>query len=164
LKRGGKDLPLDSVVRHVMQDHPAFKANPLGDWQDVVGADAARASQPVSLRKGLLVIVTEDPVWRHHLELHKTALMDFINARCSEPIVHKIVIRIGDLPETAPVLNPEHKKLDKIRPQKHKPQKLRKGKTRPLTPEEKAFLKTIPDPELRAMGTRLLKHTPLDES
>ena len=35
---------------------------------------------------------------------------------------------------------------------------------RPLTPEEKAFLKTISDPELRALGTRLLKYTAPDES
>jgi hypothetical protein len=164
LKKAEKDLPLGAVVRHVMEGHPAFAADPLGDWQDVVGADAARNSQPVSLRKGVLVIVTEDSVWRHHLELHKTALMDFINSKRSEPIIHKIVIRIGGLPESAPVLNPEHRKLEKIRPQKLKPQKPRKEKPRTLTPEEKAFLKTIPDPELRAVGARLLKYTRLDEA
>lgn len=147
-----------------MKDHPAFAANPLGEWQDVVGAEAARASRPVSLRKGVLIIVTDAPVWKHHLELHKELLMDFINARHTEPIVTKIVIRIGELPETEPVLNPEHQKLEKVRPRKLKPQRPKKGKPRPLTPSEKAFLKSIPDPDLRAIATRLLKHTVPDES
>lgn len=155
--------PLGSVLKRVMQGHPAFAANPVGDWQEVVGEEAARACQPVSLRKGVLVIVTEAPVWMHHLEMHKTALRDFINAKCTEPIVEKIVIRIGELPETAPVLNPDHQKIEKIRPSKVKPQKPKKAKPRALTPEEKAFLKTIPDPDLRAIGTRLLKYTYLPE-
>ena len=164
MKRSGSVQSLGAVVQHVMKDHPAFAATPLGDWQDVVGAEAARACRPVSLRKGVLVIVTDAPVWRHHLELHKTVLMDFINARHSEPIVTKIVIRIGELPETAPVLNPEHQRLEKVRPRKLKPQKPKKVKPRPLTPSERAFLKSIPDPELRAIGTRLLRHTVLDDS
>jgi len=164
VKPPAKVHPLAAVVQQVMRDHPAFAANPLGDWQDVVGADAARACQPVSLRKGVLVIVTDSPVWRHHLELHKAVLMDFINAPHSEPIVTKIVTRIGELPETAPVLNPEHQKLEKVRPRKTGPRKPKKAKPRPLTSQEKAFLKSIPDPELRAIGTRLLRHTVPDES
>jgi hypothetical protein len=164
LKKAVKDQPLGSVVHHVMRDHPAFTASPLGDWQEVVGGDAAQACQPVSLKKGVLVIVTEAPVWMHHLEMHKTALMDFINAKHSEPLVRKIVFRIGALPETAPILNPDHRKIEKIRPRKQGPIKTRKTKPRPLTPEEKAFLKTISDPDLRAMGARLLKHTYPDES
>lgn len=164
MKPPAKVHPLGAVVQQVMKDHPAFAVNPLGDWQDVVGADAARACQPVSLRKGVLVIVTDAPVWRHHLELHKAVLMDFINAPHSEPIVTKIVIRIGKLPEAAPVLNPESQKLEKGRPHKLKPRKPKKAKARPLTPQEKALLKSISDPDLRAIGTRLLKHTVLDES
>ncbi|MCU0586682.1 MAG: DUF721 domain-containing protein [Syntrophobacteraceae bacterium] len=164
MKHGAKDIPLGSVVQTVMKAHPAFQANPLGNWAEIVGPDAAQASQPVSLRKGTLVIVTDAPVWHHHLEMHKIALMDAINVRHTEPLVHKIVIRIGSLPESPPALNPEHRKLHRIQTGRSKPPKPKKAKARALTPEEKAFLKSIPDPDLRAIGTRLLKHTPPDES
>ena len=42
-----------------------------------------------------------------------------------------------------------------MRPQKVKPRKPKPGKPRPLTAEEKAFLKTIPDPDLRGIAARL---------
>jgi hypothetical protein len=150
-------------VKQAIKDHPAFVANPIGDWQEVVGEEAARACRPVSLRKGILVILAEAPVWKHHLEMHKTVLQDFINSKTTEPIVRRIVIRIGELPEMAPILNPDQQKIDKIRARPLKPPKPRKAKPRPLTAEEKLFLKTIPDPDLRALGTRLLKYTYLPE-
>jgi len=102
MKRSGSTIDVGTVVQQVMKEHPAFAANPLGDWQEVVGAEAARACRPLSLRKGVLVIITDAPVWKHHLELHKSLLMDFINAPHSEPIVTKILIRIGGNSRSAP--------------------------------------------------------------
>lgn len=163
MSKAATHQPLGRILKQAIKDHPAFTANPIGDWQEVVGADAARACRPVSLRNGILVIVAEAPVWKHHLEIHKSVLQDFINSKTAEPIVRRIVIRIGELPEMLPVLNPDQQKIEKIRPLPLKPARRRKAKPRALTPEEKAFLKTIPDPDLRAMGTRLLKYTYLPE-
>jgi hypothetical protein len=159
----GSDLGVGSALRRALLAHPAFSANPLGDWKELVGEQVARYSQPKSLKKGVLVVVAYDSVWKHHLELNKEVLMEKINSKRSEPVVEKIVIRVGEVPEALPVLNSKSRQAENLEARRYRAGKKKKAPVRPLTPEEKALLKSLPDEDLRRIGARLLKRLPLEE-
>lgn len=163
MSESGHLSQVGSLMEAVLRRTPSFSANPLGDWGDLVGDQVARHSQPVSLKKKVLVVVAYDSIWKHHLELNKEALQSMINGRRPEPIVEKIVVRVGELPETLPVLNPNSIQLDKVRAMRARRIRKTKTSTRPLTPEEKELLRSIPDASLRAIGKRLLQRIPADE-
>jgi hypothetical protein len=166
--------PLGELSKKALEDHPAFAANPLGDWKDLVGEQVARHSAPKSFKGKVLVVTAHDSIWKHHLELNRQALMDRINAGRPEPLVEKIVVKVGELPEAPPELNPNHKKLQKAAGKpggqeaskaksRRRSRKKPKPKRRVLTEEEKALLKNISDKELRQAGRRLLQLIPEDE-
>jgi hypothetical protein len=151
------------LVKRLVARHPSFSTNPLGDWKELVGDEAARYCQPQSLKQKVLVVAAYDAVWKHHLELLKGPLLEKINRGCAEPLVEKMVVRVGELSETAPQLNPDYPGLDKTSG-KTRQKKKKKTPSRPLTPDERALLKSFQDPELREIGARLLKRIPLESS
>jgi len=114
----------------------------------------------------VLVVIAHDSVWKHHLELLKDALAEKINGRYPEPVIEKIVVKVGEVPREAPSLNPLSESVDKIGSTKGRRAAARKKRppSRALTDEEKQLVKTLPDPELRAIATRLLKHVPLEDA
>ena len=155
--------PVGPIIRHFLRRLPAFSASALGEWRDLVGDQVAQYSQPKSLKQKLLTIIAHDSVWKHHLDLNREALIEKINKNRPEPIVEKIVVRVGELPQTPPVLNPRHRELEKLAARRSRSPKKEKIALRELTPEEKELLKKLPDPDLRAIGKRLLRRLPLDE-
>jgi hypothetical protein len=156
------DISVGSLFKAILRKHPSFMANPIGDWSEIVGVQVARYSHPVSLKKKALLIIAYDSVWKHHLELNKEAILEKINQKSREALVEKISIRVGQLPASGPILNPNYKLLEK-KGAKHSPvRRQRKTPARQLTPEEMEVLKGITDPELKAISTRLLKRMPLD--
>lgn len=169
MRKPGRSVPVDTLVRRVLHDHPAFSANPLGNWEELAGIQIARYSQPKSLKNKVLVIVAYDSIWKHHLELNKEGLIHKINDGRPEPLVEKIVIRVGELPDSMPVLNPNHHRLEKIKSKRQQPKTGKRPPASPLSTEEKALLKDLPDADLRKIGKRLLSRlppesTPHDES
>jgi len=164
LRQRGSFTPLGSLLTRLIQEHPVFAANPLGDWQDIVGEQGAAASRPVSLKDKTLLVVARDAVWKHHLEMSRALLLSRINGDRKEPLVERLVIRVGELPESQPALNPNRKLLEKKKPaRKGSGSKKRKAPKRSLTAEEKTLLKSIPDPELRSISKRLLQYTRLED-
>lgn len=157
--RGGSEK-LGPLLRHCLGQHPAFTANPIGDWNELVGEQVARYTSPRSLKNKTLVIVAHDSVWKHHLEQLKEVLAEKINARRKEPVVETIVIKVAELPPSAPVLNPAHKDLEKIKARRSAHRKKAKTPLRKLSSEEQALIKSLPDPDLREIGARLLKRAP----
>ncbi len=163
MKKTDTQSPLGPLVRGVLEHHPAFSASPLGDWSDLVGEQVARYSLPTSIRDKVLVIVAYDSVWKHHLELNREALIEKINKSRPEPLVEDIRVKVGEVPETQPVLNPNRSLFGKMKAGRHRPRKLEKVPVRKLTPAEKALLKSLPDQELRTIGARLLRHIPPED-
>jgi hypothetical protein len=160
-QRGGDHGSLvGPLVGLLIARHPSFATNPVGDWKELVGEQVSRYCQPRSLKEKVLVVAAYDSVWKHHLELHKSVLMEKINLGRAEPLVEKIVVRVGELSEAAPPLNPLPQRREKTGAGKGPLKKRKKTPSRPLTTEEKAMLKGLPDADLRAVGTRLLKRTP----
>jgi len=90
-------------------------------------------------------------------------LTEKINAARPESIVEQIVIKVAEMPESAPVLNPAHKDLGKIKVRRSAARRKLKAPARKLTPEEQILLKSLPDPDLREIGAKLLKRLPADE-
>jgi hypothetical protein len=162
--RGGS-IKVGPLLKNFLELHPSFTAKPIGDWKDLVGEQVARYTVPRSLKDKVLTVLAHDSVWKHHLEQCKEILQEKINGSCPKPIVEKIVVKVAEMPESAPVLNPAHQNLEKI---KGKRTAVRKKKTpaRKLTPEEQSLIKNLPDPDLREIGAKLLKRIPVgqDES
>jgi len=115
----GRKSPEDSRIGYwiqkTLEKHPAFLANPLGDWIDIVGEQVARYAQPVSLKEKVLTVVAYDSVWKHHLEVCKESLLVKINRGRPLPLVEKILIRVGEVPEPQAVLNRNHHLLKKFK-------------------------------------------------
>ncbi len=151
------------MLKKFLEQHPAFAANPIGDWKELVGEQVARYTVPKSLKNKVLVILAHDSVWKHHLEQCKEVLKDKINGRRPEPIVEQIVIKVSEMPESEPVLNPAHKSLEKIKGKRSAARRKPKAPARKLTPEEQSLIKSLPDPELREIGAKLLKRIPADK-
>lgn len=157
-------VPVGPLLKEFLMSRPAFSANPIGDWHELVGEQVARYTRPKSLKKKVLVIAAHNSVWKHHLEQYKEVLSEKINGGRAEKLVEEIVIRVCEIPESAPVLNPAHKSLEKIKAKKTGSRRKAKTPVRKLTPEEQKLLKDLPDPDLREIGARLLKRIPVEES
>jgi len=160
----GSSVKVGSLLKNFLEQHPAFAANPIGDWKELVGEQVARCTSPRSLKNKVLVIVAHDSVWKHHLEQYKEILTEKINGSRPDPIVEQIVIKVAELPESAPILNPAHKNLEKIKSRRHAARRKLKAPARKLTPEEQALIKSLPDPDLREIGAKLLKRIPVEEN
>lgn len=162
----GRKSPEDSRIGYwiqkTLEKHPAFLANPLGDWIDIVGEQVARYAQPVSLKEKVLTVVAYDSVWKHHLEVCKESLLVKINRGRPLPLVEKILIRVGEVPEPQAVLNRNHHLLKKFKGRGTRLKARQKSPLRSLTPEEKEFIKQLPDNDLRRLGAKILRRIPLE--
>ncbi len=65
----------------------------LVHWPEVVGPQGAAASQPESVRDGILFVRTRSSVWSHELTLHKPRLLAGLNRLLGGPVVKEIVFR-----------------------------------------------------------------------
>jgi hypothetical protein len=152
----GKDNTLGPLLRNILNQHPAFSPNPLGDWRELAGEQVARHCQPKSLKNKVLRVVVQDSNWKHHLHLNLESLLANINRGRQEPLVEKIVLVVGEVPEADPPLNPNAKLLEKMKAKPRRGKKL-KAPLRILTAEEQQLLQRITDPELRRLCARLLR-------
>ncbi|HBZ56569.1 MAG TPA: hypothetical protein DEO88_14285 [Syntrophobacteraceae bacterium] len=154
---------LGPLLRRILEKHPAFSANPLGDWEELVGELIAHHCQPKSLKNGILRFVVVDSHWKHHLHMHQEALLAKINEGRSEPLATKLVFSVGEMPASAPPLNPNHKLIEKLEAKARRGRK-KKPVLRELSAEEKQLLQSITDPELRRACMRLLRRVHDDAS
>jgi len=163
MKRNDNELRVAAAVKLFLASHPAFTPNPLGDWTELVGPQVARYARPHSLKKKVLVIHAYDAIWKHHLDLNKDALLEKINQGRPEPLVERIRVLVGEVPASEPVLNPNYKLLNELKAKNVRARKRKKPPVRRLTDEEKELLARLPDPDLRAIGRKLLQRLPLEE-
>jgi len=153
---------LGELVRMMLKRHPAFSANPIGDWADIAGVQVAHHSAPKELKNGCLLVICHDSIWKHHLEMTREQLLIEINRGRSQPLVERIKFKIGELPEADQPVNPNHRLLAKMVPKRLRRSHPKLPK-RPLTDAEEELLRKLPDKELRAMARRILSRTPVEE-
>jgi hypothetical protein len=153
---------LGPLLQQILNKHPAFSPNPLGDWAVLAGEQVARHCQPKSLKNKVLKIVVQDSNWKHHLHLNQEALLTRINQGRPAPLVEKIILVVGEVPEEEPLLNPNAKLLDKMKARSRRGKKTQTV-LRDLSADEKQQLQRITDPELRRLCTRLLRRVADDQ-
>jgi len=64
-------------------------------WAQIVGSDIARHAQPVSLKKGLLIVSIDHPTWHHALLPTKPLILQKLRDRIGKTAVRDILFRIG---------------------------------------------------------------------
>ncbi len=65
----------------------------LAYWARVAGAQAAKATEAMSVRDGILFIRTRSAVWSHELSLHKTHLRADLNRLIGRPVIREIIFK-----------------------------------------------------------------------
>lgn len=70
------------------------KAKVFLNYDEVVGKDIAKISQPTSFRNNTLFIGVKNPAWSHQLYFFKSDIIDKINFEFEEPIVKDIRFHI----------------------------------------------------------------------
>jgi predicted nucleic acid-binding Zn ribbon protein len=65
----------------------------LAHWAEVVGPQAAAATEADVVRGGTLFVRTKSSVWSHELTLHKSHLLAELNRKLGRPVIKDIVFR-----------------------------------------------------------------------
>ena len=81
----------------------------LAYWAEVVGPQAAAASDADSIRDSILIVRTKSSVWSHELTLHKSHLLAELNRKLGRPVIKDIIFRAQGVKkkETPPESNDE---------------------------------------------------------
>jgi predicted nucleic acid-binding Zn ribbon protein len=92
--------PLSHLVPQVMKDwgleQRLHQSQLVAHWTEIVGNELARHAQPVSLRKKVLTVGVDHPIWLQELSrYHKPLLLKKVNDRLGKNAVRNIVFRIG---------------------------------------------------------------------
>ena len=64
-------------------------------WEQVVGPEAARHSEPVDLNGDLLEVRADSPAWSQHLQLHRDEILARIAELLPEGAPSRMRMRIG---------------------------------------------------------------------
>ncbi|MGC8718734.1 MAG: DUF721 domain-containing protein [Thermodesulforhabdaceae bacterium] len=146
---------IGSIIEKFLSDRKILPANPLGDWEDVVGPQIASRARPVKFRKGVLTVHVYDSIWKHHLELHKEEILQKINARAKSEPVTRIVFKVGELPSESKEVSPVSSSRP-TKPSKAPRKRNIKPKKYPLSEEAQEFIKNCKDRELKKIAKKLL--------
>jgi predicted nucleic acid-binding Zn ribbon protein len=65
----------------------------LAYWAEVVGEQAAAASQAETIRDGILFVRTKSSVWSHELTFLKAHILAELNRRIGRPVIKDIIYR-----------------------------------------------------------------------
>jgi hypothetical protein len=119
-------------------------------WQELVGSQIAKQSQPEFIKDGVLQVRVENSVWLNHLRFLGEELRQKLNEKLSPQEIKEIRFRQGSLDYDQPV--PSTTVDGTLRslktPTKSHP---------PLSPEQLELLEAIPDSELRRALETLLR-------
>jgi predicted nucleic acid-binding Zn ribbon protein len=95
---------LDPFARRVGMDAGAATGRVWSEWESIVGADIADHAEPTSLRRGVLRIRTDSPVWATELTYLSEEIRNRVNERLGRDEVTgvKIWTAPGKLQRAAP--------------------------------------------------------------
>jgi predicted nucleic acid-binding Zn ribbon protein len=69
-------------VRERLREYSVFP-----HWEDAVGATVARHARPVRIRRGLLCVAVDSPVWMQELQFLKESIRTQLNTRVGAEVV-----------------------------------------------------------------------------
>jgi len=119
-------------------------------WQELVGSQIAKQSQPEFLKDDVLQVRVENPVWLNHLRFLGEELRQKINKKLYPQLIKEIRFRQGPL------------ELDQPPPPSADEGALQSSRSpakplTPLSPEQQKLLDTVADSELRRDLEALLR-------
>jgi predicted nucleic acid-binding Zn ribbon protein len=137
---------IGSILKQLFQDQKWEKnieaSLPLLRWQEIVGSQLARQTQPEFLKDGVLQVRVENSVWLNHLRFLGEELRQKLNKEMPSLEIKELRFRQGTLdkvqskpPSTGSHATADFKKEAEPR--------------QPLSQEQRRLLETISDPELR---------------
>ncbi len=115
---------------------------PLLRWQEIVGSQLARQTQPEFFKDGVLQVRVENSVWLNHLRFLGEELRQKLNKELPSLEIKELRFRQGTLDkvQSSPP-SPDSHAVSDPQGDGRPPQ--------PLSQEQRRLLKTIADPELR---------------
>jgi predicted nucleic acid-binding Zn ribbon protein len=123
---------------------------PLLRWQDLVGLEIARQSQPEFLKDGVLQVRVENSVWLSHLRFLEGQLIQILNKELPSLEIKEIRFRQGPL-------EADQQLLSSSRSETAPSMRAEVVSDRPLSPDQLKLLETVKDPDLRRDLEALLK-------
>lgn len=144
---------LDKVIEELLEKKQLFPKTLYGAWEETVGVQAAKYSQPRTKIRNILYVNVTDPVWKHHLILQKDAILERLNKFDPEKPLKEIRFRIGEIRDDVPIIEKISKRTGKRGGKKTK----KRRALRALTSDEKKVLSKIEYVDLRKVCRLLLR-------
>lgn len=94
--RRSKTDPIGSIIQQFIDNNrlnsPLKKTRLISSWPEVVGPAIARHTEDIYLHEGTLVIKINSAVVKKELNLLKQQIVDRLNEKAGEKIIHSIRI------------------------------------------------------------------------
>src|SRR2546421_5988641 len=90
---GGIAAALESLVGGMQSATKVRESLAMAYWDRVVGGQAAAASEPESVREGVLYVRTKSSVWSHELTFLQGNIISQLNKRVGKAVIRQIVFR-----------------------------------------------------------------------
>jgi predicted nucleic acid-binding Zn ribbon protein len=85
---------LERVARRMGAPRPAVAAVVFSRWEELVGADIAAHSKPLSLKEGVLVLAVDHPAWAAQLAYMTAEILERIAGAAGPGAVGEIRLRV----------------------------------------------------------------------
>ena len=85
---------LDRVLRGLGTPGLSASRTVFGDWEALVGAEAAAHARPVSLDGGCLLVAVDDPAWATRFRYEHAGLLERFAAELGAGVVTRIDVRV----------------------------------------------------------------------
>jgi len=79
------------IIKKAQERHPAFKqciaeADALNRWKLAVGEVIAKHAQAVRVKRGILWVEVDHPIWKAELHYRKQQILDILNGKTLESL------------------------------------------------------------------------------
>jgi predicted nucleic acid-binding Zn ribbon protein len=109
---------IDQVIDSLESRKRVRESLALVHWPRAVGPQAAAATEPETVRDGVLFVRTRSSAWSHELSLHKARILSNLTEALGEPLIRDIVFRasrgITAKPSAPPAEDPTPQELEAI--------------------------------------------------
>ena len=100
--RGGVGEALEGLLAGLDSGTKVRESLALAYWERVVGPQAAAATEPETVRDGVLFVRTKSSVWSHELTFLKSHILAELNRRIGRPVIKEIVFRAQGVQKAEP--------------------------------------------------------------
>lgn len=100
---------IHEILRNAESSYPDAGHRIWEVWEAAVGADLARRSQPVTLRRGQLVVAVSSSSWMQQLSFLRDSIRDAVNRALGVEAVRTIRLQVS----AAPAPSSHHRRMER---------------------------------------------------